>query len=227
LAGNGRVKAAKTAEEGSHIQPELGPSGGRGSNAEVKSPKKKVRFGQKPDGHTSELHALPAVQTPVHAETYVLIDSEKDRNGSLEMGSLLQPGIIRAVTLALDEQFVAHTVLFLVFTRYFLARELSFQIMIKDLLKHRETNHEEPPLVLGADVPRLRHIANKRMGYLRPRYHLFKDTVSETEKDKRALVKSHMTMCVRQYHALIPQLDLIATRWGIDVGRMRAKSASC
>jgi hypothetical protein len=69
----------------------------------------------------------------VHAETYVIIDSEVDQNGSLATESLLPPRIIKEVTSALDEQCVAHTVLFPVFTTYFLAREQSFQIMIKDL----------------------------------------------------------------------------------------------
>jgi hypothetical protein len=55
------------------------------------------------------------------------------------------------------------------------------------------------------------------MGYLRATYRLFKDTVSETEKDNIALVKLHMKMCVKHYHALIPQLDLIATQWGVDI----------
>jgi hypothetical protein len=63
----------------------------------------------------------------------------------------------------------------------------------------------------------LRHIAHKRMGYLRATFCLFKDTVSETEKDNRALVKSHMKMCVKHYHALIPQLDIIATQWGVNI----------
>jgi hypothetical protein len=166
-------------------------------------------------------------RAPVHAETYVLINSEVDQNGSLETESLLQPGIIRAVTSALDEQFVERTVLFPVFTRYFLARERSFQIMIADLLKHSEpSQNHKPPLVSSADVPRLRHIANKSIGYIMAMYHLFKDTVSETEKDNIALVKSHMKMCIKHYNALIQQLDLIATQWGIDVGRMRAKLAS-
>jgi hypothetical protein len=157
----------------------------------------------------------------------VCYDLEVDQNGSLATESLLQPRIINEVTSALDEQFVARTVLFPVFTRYFLARERSFQIMIEDLLKHRKTNQKDkPPLVLGADVPRLRHIANKMMGYLRATYRLFKDTVSETEKDSKALVKSHMQMCVKHYHAFLLQLDLFATRWGINVGRMRAKLAS-
>jgi hypothetical protein len=93
-----------------------------------------------------------------------------------------------------------------------------FEIMISDLLKHREASQgERPPLILRADVPRLRHIARKRMGYLRAMYRLFKDTVSETEKDNIALVKLHMKMCVKLYHALIPQLDLIATQWGVNI----------
>jgi hypothetical protein len=90
--------------------------------------------------------------------------------------------------------------------------------MIEDLLKHREASqNEKPPLVLSADGLRLRHIAHKRMGYLRATYRLFKDTVSETEKDNIALVKLRMKMCVKHYHTLIPQLDLIATQWGVDI----------
>jgi hypothetical protein len=109
-------------------------------------------------------------------------------------------------------QFVKRNVFFLMFTRYFLARERSFQIMIEDLLKHRETSqNNKPPLVLSDDVPHLRHIAHKRMGYLRATYRLFKDMVTETEKDNTALVKLHMKMCIKHYHALIPQIDLIAT----------------
>jgi hypothetical protein len=63
----------------------------------------------------------------------------------------------------------------------------------------------------------LRHIAHKRIGYLRATYCLFKDTVSEIEKDNNALVKLHMKMCVKHYQALIPQSDLIATQWGVDI----------
>jgi hypothetical protein len=63
--------------------------------------------------------------------------------------------------------------------------------MIKDLLKHKDSRDDKPPLVLSAEVPRLRHIEHKRMGYLRATYHLFK----ETEKDNRALVKARMKMC--------------------------------
>jgi hypothetical protein len=131
--------------------------------------------------------------------------------------SLLRPGTIKAVTSVLDEQFVERTVFFPVFARYFLARGRSFEIMIEDLFKHKASQSNKPHLVLSADVPRLRNIAHKRMGYLRATYRLFKDTVSETEKDNRALVKSHMKMCVKHYHALIPQLDIIETQLGVKI----------
>jgi hypothetical protein len=94
--------------------------------------------------------------------------------------------------------------------------------MIADLLKHREASqNERPPLILRADILRLRHIAHKRIGYLKARYRLFKDTVSGNYRDdignKIALIKLHMKMCIKHYHALIPQLDLIATQWGVNI----------
>jgi hypothetical protein len=110
------------------------------------SRKKKGRFDQKsPNGDTGERHVPPEVRAPVDdmegvrrgndgeennlaslsfgsdteylAETYVIIDSEVEQNGSLAMGSLLQPGIIKAVTSALDEQFVERKVFFPIFMR--------------------------------------------------------------------------------------------------------------
>jgi hypothetical protein len=81
--------------------------------------------------------------------------------------------------------------------------------MIEDLFKHKGSRDDKPSLVLSAEVPRLRHIAHKRIGYLRATYRLFKDTVCEKKKDNRALVKAHMKMFVKHYHALIPQLDLV------------------
>jgi hypothetical protein len=232
ICQDGSMGAAKTAEEGSQIQPEPGPSGGCGGHAEVKieartkatrdavpdhllsdnhgskddsgvaesqdlitSRKKKGKFDQKlADRDTGERHVPPEVQASVDdmegvgrgndgegnnlaslsfgldreylSETNVVINSEVKRNGSLAMGSLLRPGIIKAVTLALDEQFVERTVFFPVFTRYFLAQGRLFEIMIEDLLKHKVASQKDkPPLVLSADVPRLRHIAHKRMGY--------------------------------------------------------------
>jgi hypothetical protein len=156
---------------------------------------------------------------PVHAERYAIIDSEVDQIGSLAMESRLRPGIITAVTSALDKQVVERRVFFPMFTRYFLAREQSLQLIIEDLLKHRKTSQNyERPLVLKDDIPCLRHIANKRMGYLRATYRLFKYKVSEAEKDNIALMKLYMKMCSKQYHALIPQLDLIATQWGVNIG---------
>jgi hypothetical protein len=244
----GSMGAAKTAEEGSHIQPEPGLSGGCGGHAEVKieawtratkdaapnrllsddqgskdnsgvaesqdlisSPKKNGKFNQKSAyGNIGEWHVPPEEPASVDemedagwsndgegnnlaspsfgsdteylSETYVVIDSEVKINGSLAMGSLLRPGIIGAGTSALDKQFVERTVFFPVFTRYFLARAGLFEIMIEDLLKHMvATQNDKPPLVLSADVPRLRHIAHKRMGYLRATYRLFKDTVSQKD----------------------------------------------
>jgi hypothetical protein len=55
------------------------------------------------------------------------------------------------------------------------------------------------------------------MGYLRATYRLFKDTISEAEQDNIALMKLCMKMCIKQYHALIPQLDLIATQLGFGI----------
>jgi hypothetical protein len=152
------------------------------------------------------------------AKTYVIVDPKVEQNVSLTMEILLELEITKAVTSVLDEQFVERRVFFSTFTRYFLAKERSFQIMMGDLLRHRETSHnDEPPLVHKDDVPRLRHIANKRMGYLRAMYRLFKDKVSETEQDNISLMKLRMKMCITQYHALIPQLDLIATQWGVSI----------
>jgi hypothetical protein len=44
--------------------------------------------------------------------------------------------------------------------------------------------------------------------YLAEAYVLidFRDTVSGTEKDGMALIKLHMTMCIKHYHALVLQL---------------------
>jgi hypothetical protein len=151
------------------------------------------------------------------AERYIIIDSEVERKGSLALGNLLQQGAIKEVMLKLEEQFVEREVVFPVFARYVLARERLFETMIEDLLKYKDSRDYKPPLVLSAEVPRLRRIAQKRMGYLRATYHLFKDTVSETEKDNRALIKAHIKRCVKYYHALIPQLDLVELREGVNI----------
>jgi hypothetical protein len=156
------------------------------------------------------------------SDTYVIIDAEVKTNGLLETGSLLPPEIIQTIALALDEQVVERTVFFPAFTRYFQARGLSFEIMIAYLLKHTEANQNNiPPLILRADIQRLRHIAHMRMGYLKATKRLFKDTVSGNDRDdignNIALIKLHMKTCRRHYHTLIPQLDFIATQWGVNI----------
>jgi hypothetical protein len=103
-----------------------------------------------------------------------------------------------------------------------MARVRSFEIMIADLLKHREANqNNRPPLILRDDIPRLRHIVHKGMRYLKTTYRLFKDTVSGNDRDdighNIALIKLHMKTCIKHYHGLIPQLDLIATQWGVNI----------
>jgi hypothetical protein len=61
----------------------------------------------------------------------------------------LNPEITKAVTAVSDKQFVERRVFFPTFTRYFLAKERSFQIMIEELLRHREASHNNKlPLVL-------------------------------------------------------------------------------
>jgi hypothetical protein len=92
------------------------------------------------------------------------------------------------------------------FTRYFLAKERSFKMMTADLLKHRESRRNgDPPLGLKDDLQCWRNIENKRMGYPKDTYYLFKDMVLETKEVDITLVKSYMKMCIKQYHALIPQ----------------------
>jgi hypothetical protein len=83
------------------------------------------------------------------AERYVIVDPEVKQNGLLEIKDLLQPEIIGAVTSKLDERFEGRRVFFPRVTRYFLAKEQSFKMMIEDLLKHREAcRNGDPPLVL-------------------------------------------------------------------------------
>jgi hypothetical protein len=152
------------------------------------------------------------------AKRYVIVDPEVEQNGSLAMESLLEQKIAEAVTSVLNKQFVEQRVFFPTFTSLFFAKEQSFKMMIKDLLNRRKTGwNNDAPLVLKDDVPRWRNIADRRMACLGDTYRLFKDTVSETEKDIIALMRLHMKMCIRQYHALIPQLDLIATQWGVSI----------
>jgi hypothetical protein len=115
------------------------------------NPKKNGRFDQKlPERDTGEQHDPPEVRAPVHhmegvgrgndggennlaslsfgsytenlAETYVIIDSKVEINGSLAMESLLQPQIIKAVTSALDDQFEKRKVFFPIFYKVLLGQ---------------------------------------------------------------------------------------------------------
>jgi hypothetical protein len=88
-----------------------------------------------------------------------IVDPEVEWNGSLKVGSS-QPKITKAV---LNDQFEVFTA----FTRYFSDKERLFQMMMEDLLRHREAIQASKfPLILKDNVPRLMLKANKRMAYL-------------------------------------------------------------
>jgi hypothetical protein len=197
----------------------------RTSQGLATSPKKKGRFDQKsPDGHTGELHVLPAVTRYFLARgrsfKIMIEDLLKHRQDSQNERS---PLILRAQVQRL--RHIAHKRMVYIRATYCLFKNTVSEtekdnIALVKLHMHREdSQNERPPLILRAQVQRLRHIAHKRMGYTRATYRLFKNTVSETEKDNIALVKLHMKMCVKHYHSLIPQLDLIATQWGINIAK--------
>jgi hypothetical protein len=153
----------------------------------------------------------PGLDTVYWTRMYVIVDPEMERNGSLKVGSRLQPKITRAV---LNDQFEVVTA----FTRYLSDKERLFQIIMEDLLRHREAiQASKLPIMLKDDVPCLRLIANKRMAYLTETYRRLKDTISETDKDSIVLMRVHIKRCIPQYHPLIPQLDLIETQWEISI----------
>jgi hypothetical protein len=54
------------------------------------------------------------------------------------------------------------------------------------------------------------------MGFLKATYRFFKDLISPDKKHNIELIKTYMKVCVQHYHSLLPQLDLIATQWGVD-----------
>jgi hypothetical protein len=111
--------------------------------------------------------------------TYVILDAEVKRNGSIALASLLRPGAIQETTLILEEDPIERTVFFPIFSRYFVAKGRSFENMVADLIHHREANQNEgAPLIVKADVPKLRQIAHKRMGFLKATYRIFKDSTS-------------------------------------------------
>ena len=72
-------------------------------------------------------------------------------------------------------------------------------------------------MILRADVQRLRDIANRRMRFAKQTYRMYKDMVPQQAQDNMQLIRLHMKTCMKHYHALLPQLDLIATQWGINI----------
>jgi hypothetical protein len=72
------------------------------------------------------------------------------------------------------------------------------------------------------------------MGFLKATYRAFQVSAGEEKKANAELIKVHMNMCVKHYHALIPQIDLIATQWGVtledtlsqdDLGSLRTEGS--
>jgi hypothetical protein len=68
---------------------------------------------------------------------------------------------------------------------------------VADLIHHTEANQNGgAPLIVRADVPKLRQIAHKRMGFLKATYRIFKDLISPDEKQNIELIKKYMKVCV-------------------------------
>jgi hypothetical protein len=83
------------------------------------------------------------------SDMYTIFDADVRKNRSLVLESLLHPGIIQDVTATLAKEVTNITVFFPTFTRYFLAKGRSFEMMVADLLRHRESNQNGgEPLIL-------------------------------------------------------------------------------
>jgi hypothetical protein len=88
------------------------------------------------------------------------------------------------------------------------AKSKGFEVMIADLIHHREANQNGgAPLIIRADMPKLRLIEHKRMGFLKGIYRIFKDSVTPKDKVNVDIICISMKSWVRHYHALLPQLD--------------------
>jgi hypothetical protein len=72
-------------------------------------------------------------------------------------------------------------------------------------------------LILRADVQRLRDIANIRMRFAKQTYLMYKEIVPQQAQDNMQLIRLRMKTCMKHYHAVLPQLDLIATQWGKNI----------
>jgi hypothetical protein len=172
--------------------------------------------------------------TDYFSDLYVIMDAKVKKNGLLVLASLLRPGIIQDVEITLEEEVDDVNVFFPVFTRYFLAKGKSFQMMVADLLRHRKVNQNGgAPLILRADVQRLREIAHNRMAFVKITYKSYRAMNPPQDKDNVDIIRLHMKTCIKNYHALLPQLDLIATQYGVekedtvsqdDVGSLRSET---
>jgi hypothetical protein len=156
--------------------------------------------------------------TEFMADMYTIVDAEVRENGLLVLESLLHPGIIQDVTVMLAEEATNIAGFFPTVTRYFLAKGRSFEMMLADLLRHQESNQNGgKPMILCADVQRLRDIANRRMRFAKQTYRMYKDMVPQQAHDNMQLIRLHMKTCMKHYHAVLPQLHLIASQWGINI----------
>jgi hypothetical protein len=72
-------------------------------------------------------------------------------------------------------------------------------------------------MILRADVLRLRDIANRQIRFAKQTYRMYKDMVPQQAQDNMQRIHLHMKTCMKHYHAVLPQLDLIATQWGINI----------
>jgi hypothetical protein len=55
------------------------------------------------------------------------------------------------------------------------------------------------------------------MRFAKQTYRMYKDMVPQQAQDNMQLIRLHMKMCMKHYHALLPQLDIIDTQWGISI----------
>jgi hypothetical protein len=55
------------------------------------------------------------------------------------------------------------------------------------------------------------------MRFAKQTYLMYKEMVPQQAQDNMQLICLHMKTCMKHYHALLPQLDLIATQWGINI----------
>jgi hypothetical protein len=132
------------------------------------------------------------------SDMYTIVDAKVKNNGSLVLESLLRPGIIQDITATLAEEITNITVFFPTFTRYFLAKGRSFEMMVADLLRHPDSNQNGgEPLILRADVQRLRDIANRRMRFAKQAYLMYKEMVPQQAQDNMQLIRLHMKTCMK------------------------------